>query len=97
MKTDKNHKQRGKNELFYEAIKSISEKLEIDNGGLIVMRFDEKLNVAELALTGECLNCSKNSFTLNVYIVRWIKEKVPWLREVSIFDGKKTHHFKLQK
>ena len=63
-------------------IDEIRPYLQGDGGDCELIGFDEGLGTVELRFVGACEGCPSSTATLKLGIENFLKEKLPWVREV---------------
>lgn len=66
-----------------DALLDVRPFLEIDNGNVEVVRYEEETGVLELRFTGACKTCSMSALTLRAGIERAVRMKIPEIRRVE--------------
>jgi Fe-S cluster biogenesis protein NfuA len=66
-----------------ELIELIRPAVQSDGGDLVMLSADVAAGVIEVQLQGSCSSCAISSTTLQAGVERILKERLPWITEVT--------------
>lgn len=68
---------------LYELIDLIRPAVQADGGDLVLKDVDAEAGTVEVQLQGACSSCAISATTLQAGVQRILKERLPWITEVS--------------
>lgn len=68
---------------LYELIDLIRPAVQADGGDLVLKDVDVDAGTVEVQLQGACSSCAISATTLQAGVQRILKERLPWITEVS--------------
>jgi Fe-S cluster biogenesis protein NfuA len=73
----------GRLDALTELLDLIRPAVQADGGDLVLVHADVESGVVEVQLQGSCSSCAISSTTLQAGVSRILKERLPWVTEVS--------------
>lgn len=65
------------------ALEEVRPGLQSDGGDIELVDVDEETGIVKVKLTGACAGCPMSQFTLQMYVEKLLKERVPAVTKVE--------------